>query len=91
MDLNTTHLENQLQNQLQNQLLNCNLSSNFNLNIKIGSRIKLFNIDTEYIFYGYNCDQSYISCFPVNSSNKHNYIADNLIYIPINQIEQLLF
>lgn len=54
-------------------------------NITIGSRLKLFNKDSLYIFYGYNYDKSIISCFPIASHN----ITDNLEYMPVIEIEKI--
>ena len=61
------------------------LSSNSELNIAIGSKIKVFNSNIEYIFYGYNHNQTLIACFPTNSTNA----VENMIYIPIKQIETI--
>lgn len=59
-------------------------SSNL-LNIEIGSKIKLVDSNTEYIFYGYNHNQTLIACFPENSTNA----VENMIYIPLQQIETI--
>lgn len=63
-----------------------NYELNVLLNIASGSKIKLFNSTTEYIFYGYNHNQTSIACFPTNST----YAVDNMIYVTIKQVETIL-
>jgi hypothetical protein len=62
-----------------------NIESSSLLNIAIGSKIKLFNSNIEYIFYGYNHNQTLFACFPTNSTNA----VENMIYIPIKKIETI--
>lgn len=75
-----------LENDNPISLENLSLSNNFKTNVPVGSKIKLVNSNTEYIFYGYNHNQTLISCFPINSSNAF----DNMIYVSIEQVETIL-
>jgi len=77
--------ENDNQNNLE-KLLSDKMESNDSLNISIGSKIKLLNSNTEYIFYGYNHNQTLISCFPSNSCNA----VDNMIYVPTEQVQSVI-
>ena len=56
--------------------------SNWRLNIPIGSQIIIDDKTEPYIFYGYNYDQSIISCFPYKSSS----ITENMVFIPIKAV-----
>ena len=64
-----------------------NIESSNLLNIAIGSKIRLVDSNTKYIFYGYNHNQTLISCFPENSKNA----VDNMIYVPLQQLETILY
>jgi hypothetical protein len=57
-------------------------NSNWRFNIPIGSKIIIDDKQEVYIFYGYNCDKSLASCFPINSI----CVIDNMICIPLNAI-----
>ena len=82
--------ENDNQNNLEKLSLSDKIESNIPLNIllniSIGSKIKLLNSNTEYIFYGYNHNQTLISCFPINSSNA----VDNMIYVLTEQVQSVI-
>jgi hypothetical protein len=56
--------------------------SDWRLNIPIGSRIIIDDETNQYIFYGYNYNQTIASCFPCNSSS----ITESMIFIPIKAV-----
>ena len=57
-------------------------SNHWRYNIPIGSSIVIDDKSELYIFYGYNVDQSIVSCFPANST----CMIDRMIYVPIKAI-----
>lgn len=59
-----------------------NTNSAWRNNIPIGSKIIIDDKQEVYIFYGYNCDKSLASCFPINSI----CAIDKMIAIPLNAI-----
>jgi hypothetical protein len=56
--------------------------SNWRLNIPIGSQIIIDDQIEPYIFYGYNHNQSIVSCYPCKSAS----ITENMVFIPIKAV-----
>jgi hypothetical protein len=73
-------------NNLSNHLSNLNVGNDERKNITIGSKIKLYNNDVIYLFYGYNFDKSIVCCFPIDSNN----VIENIKYVPITEIDKIL-
>ena len=65
---------------------NLNVGNEWRTNLAIGSKIKLKNDNTIYIFYGYNNNKTIASCFPANA----NTIIEDIKYISITEIDILL-
>jgi hypothetical protein len=64
---------------------NLSIGDSWRTNIQIGSKIKLYNSDSIYIFYGYNYDKTIICCFPINANN----ILELSKYVSITEIDKV--
>lgn len=72
-------------NKLELQIDNLSVGDSWRTNIQIGSKIKLYNNNNIYIFYGYNYDKKIVCCFPMDANN----ILEFSKYVPITEIDKV--
>jgi hypothetical protein len=70
---------------LSDNLATLDVGNYWRSNIDIGTKIKLYNTNLVYIFYGYNSDKSIVCCFPIDANN----VIEKIKYVPITQIDKI--